>query len=772
MISDLYIKAFGKLQDLNLRFGESVEVIYGTNETGKSTLANFIVAMLYGFPRRQKDLEKDLRRRYRPWHAESYGGHLSLYFPAGDLQLVRQFGKTPRSDETELVDLNLGKPIELEKEAAPGEELFRLSEVAFLATSYIIDRLATDLDGKRLESILSQQTFEAYSGETWSRLKEQLEGERRELSPFRGDGGRIRELEDRAQELYRRHREALALELEVAEQADKLAELNDYLTHARHNLKEMEQLLELSQSRELLRQAKALKEIEKRAAMERMRVKKRGSQELPELPILALDEFVRREKVYKAAQIELTDATTASERERGKVRELEENLAAQKRTLDQLQKRRPPRPTEKPEPAEPDTPANKPYGLILLTLTLLSLALSFLQPPYRYFSLTAFVLFGIAFFIQQQRLKRRMEHHRLNRQKDLQVQRHRLLEVEQHKDQVNRARWQIENTVQLLEAAGFDLDRAEMRREAAAQKERRLKEDFMVFLTDALGHRPDDADLEFLFDEIVQDSLHGERQARLLAELEAQEARLLKGEDKEQFLARAKAAEQKLATLGGVSLLKQNDDAALRDKRDRLAVELRQKEQEALLLEQEIAFRLKEQTSAIDLGRGLQAVEQELKDARAEILVLDKALELGAKASGRLEASARPELQKRSARYFAELTGEKYKDILVSDALSLQIKTPEDQSYREEAYYSEGTRDLSQFALRLALADILLEPEQKPPLILDDPFLRVDYKRKRRLVRFLTDYALRTGRQIIYLTQDLDISQFAEEEGIEPKLLS
>ena len=355
MISDLYITAFGKLQDLNLRFGESVEVIYGTNETGKSTLANFIVAMLYGFPRRQKDLEKDLRRRYRPWHAESYGGHLSLYFPAGDLQLVRQFGKTPRSDETELVDLNLGKPIELEKEAAPGEELFRLSEVAFLATSYIIDRLATDLDGKRLESILSQQTFEAYSGETWSRLKEQLEGERRELSPFRGDGGRIRELEDRAKELYRRHREALALELEVAEQADKLAELNDYLRHARHNLKEMEQLLELSQSRELLRQAKALKEIEKRAAMGGC-ASKRGSW-APRAPILALDEFVRRRE--KSVQGRPDRADRRDDRERTRARQgarTRRNLVAQKRTLINCKSAAPRARQWNPNPRSPNRP--------------------------------------------------------------------------------------------------------------------------------------------------------------------------------------------------------------------------------------------------------------------------------------------------------------------------------------------------------------------------------------------------------------------------------
>lgn len=774
MISDLYIQAFGKLHDLNLRFGDAVEVIYGTNETGKSTLANFIVAMLYGFPRRQKDLEKDLRRRFRPWHQDSYGGHLSFYFPAGDLQLVRRFGKTPRSDETELVDLNLGKPVTLEKTDAPGEELYRLSDVAFLATSYVFDRLATDLDGKRLESILSQQTFEAYSGETWARLRQQLEGERRELMPFRGDGGRIDELTREARDLHTRYNEALAAELELSGQAQKLTELKDYLARARRNLRELEQVIELSQSRELLQQAKALKEIEKRAAMERMRVKKRGSQELPELPILALDEFVQREKAYKAAQLELTDAKLLSERERGKVQQLEENLAAERQTLDRLQKRRPPRPAPdgEDEPDTPTLPPARPHGLILLILTLVSLALSFLKPPYRYVSLVAFVLFGIAFFVQQQNLKRKMDEQRLRLQKDRQVRRNRYIEVEQHKDQVNRAKWQIENTIQLLEAAGFDLDRANLRLEQAAKNERHLKEDFLVFLTEALGHRPDDKDLDFLFDEIVQDSLHGERQARLLAELEAREARLLKGEDKEAFLARAKAAERKLRDVGGYGALENNDDAALVSKRDRLAEEIRQKEQEAMLLEQEMTFRLKDQTSAIDLKRELQAVEQALNEAKVEVMVLDKALDLGTKASERLEASARPELQKRSARYFAELTGEKYKDILVSDALSLQIKTPEDQSYREEAYYSEGTRDLSQFSLRLALADILLEPEQKPPLILDDPFLRVDYKRKERLMRFLTDYALRTGRQIIYLTQDLDICQFAKDNGIEPKLFS
>ena len=45
-ITEIQIKNFGKLHNINIRPLPGINVIYGENETGKSTLQQFISAML------------------------------------------------------------------------------------------------------------------------------------------------------------------------------------------------------------------------------------------------------------------------------------------------------------------------------------------------------------------------------------------------------------------------------------------------------------------------------------------------------------------------------------------------------------------------------------------------------------------------------------------------------------------------------------------------------------------------------------------------------
>ena len=77
---DLHIDGFGKFHNFDLSLAEGMNVIYGNNETGKSTIYTFIRAMLFGFTRvRGVEAEHSLMRRYTPWeNPEIYGGRLRL----------------------------------------------------------------------------------------------------------------------------------------------------------------------------------------------------------------------------------------------------------------------------------------------------------------------------------------------------------------------------------------------------------------------------------------------------------------------------------------------------------------------------------------------------------------------------------------------------------------------------------------------------------------------------------------------------------------------
>ena len=62
---ELQIKGFGKFHDRSLTFADGINVVYGKNEAGKSTIHTFIRCMLFGIaPRRGKAGGKDLYSRW------------------------------------------------------------------------------------------------------------------------------------------------------------------------------------------------------------------------------------------------------------------------------------------------------------------------------------------------------------------------------------------------------------------------------------------------------------------------------------------------------------------------------------------------------------------------------------------------------------------------------------------------------------------------------------------------------------------------------------
>ena len=79
------IVGFGKWQQQKITFESGNQLLYGANEVGKSTLYQFIQAMLFGFPTKGKR-----KRDYAPKNGGSYGGRLWLAHPVfGEVQVER-----------------------------------------------------------------------------------------------------------------------------------------------------------------------------------------------------------------------------------------------------------------------------------------------------------------------------------------------------------------------------------------------------------------------------------------------------------------------------------------------------------------------------------------------------------------------------------------------------------------------------------------------------------------------------------------------------------
>lgn len=132
-IIGLYPEYFGKFQKKEVRFSDGLNVIYGENEAGKTTLAAFLRAMLFGMEKpRGRAAKQDLYTRYQPLDAPgAYQGAMELEIGGEAYRIERIFYQNER--KLRLTNLATGREIPARWEVM--EQLLpELSESGFLNT--------------------------------------------------------------------------------------------------------------------------------------------------------------------------------------------------------------------------------------------------------------------------------------------------------------------------------------------------------------------------------------------------------------------------------------------------------------------------------------------------------------------------------------------------------------------------------------------------------------------------------------------------------------
>lgn len=127
----LYIDNFGKLSDYSFDFSKTLNSLYEENGWGKTTLTVFIKSMLYGLNRTERSL-------YAPWkNVSSFGGYLILEANGRNYRIERQFSTSKSTLDTQRVyDLQSGLPID---KFGPniGEAILNLNEASFERSVFI-----------------------------------------------------------------------------------------------------------------------------------------------------------------------------------------------------------------------------------------------------------------------------------------------------------------------------------------------------------------------------------------------------------------------------------------------------------------------------------------------------------------------------------------------------------------------------------------------------------------------------------------------------------
>ena len=233
----LYIENFGGLQQYALDFEAGVTALIQPNGFGKTTLAEFVRAMFYGFPRKSKTLEKSLRQKYTPWNGGSFGGNLTFAYQGQYYRIERTFGANPKGDTFAVIDLETGRKTNRFSEEI-GQELFGLDADSFERSTYLPQLRETEgFLTASVQAKLSDLVEESGDVANFDKALAALKAERSALIPYRGSGGAVAET---AADMTR-----LQLRLDtLCMQEARLQEAREAVARERQNVKRLKQKLD------------------------------------------------------------------------------------------------------------------------------------------------------------------------------------------------------------------------------------------------------------------------------------------------------------------------------------------------------------------------------------------------------------------------------------------------------------------------------------------------------------------------------------------------
>lgn len=634
-ILEIYVSAFGGVRDQRLELTEGLNTLYRPNGWGKTTLAHFVKAMLYGLsPTRGAESE---RKKYTPWQGGAFGGTMTFETARGRFRAERFFGARESADTFVLYDLST----HLESDAYSsrlGEELFGIDAEGFLRT-VLISGKATRGDCTSIGARLSALVEAADDVGDYDGAAQTIERRIRYYQTT-GQRGLIPRLES----------ELIGLE----RTRDDLLEDYKRLGARREELARAEEEI-LSSERE---------ETEVRAALR--------------------SATVARERAALRAQREALAARHS--RIRSRVRALDaaacgkhpsqEAIGRARERLQALHR------LERATPTFPEPPSHAPLTVatVILALSALLLAgLGLVNPICLILGILAFAAFGLLGFF---RLRARAADRALLRSRDAAIAAHQA-----------------------------DFKRAE----AALSK-----------TLDAIG-APDGAT-----DETLAAIAARELEYRLLCE-ELREARLAV----ETFDAThpdGTGAGASDADMQALSFRERQVEGRLRELRDRRT---------ALMLAIE---GLSTRTEALpETEAALVACRTELDEAKKAHETLLCTLRLLREARESLSTRYLDLMRARMRDYLSRLSPDAPLPVLDA-TLSVSVET--DTGTHKASQLSSGWQDLIELCARLSLADALFEGVERPPLILDDPFVNLDDAHLHAGKRLLGELAKRY--QILY----------------------
>ena len=141
---------------------------------------------------------------------------------------------------------------------------------------------------------------------------------------------------------------------------------------------------------------------------------------------------------------------------------------------------------------------------------------------------------------------------------------------------------------------------------------------------------------------------------------------------------------------------------------------------------------------------------EEMAMRQEQYAALEQAAEALKAADAQLQTRFSPLISAAAGRLMARLTGDRYSEIVFSKDFSALVRPEGEPVEHDLLSLSAGTRDQAYLALRLALAELVLDGEDPCPIILDDALTNFDDLRMGYALDALRELA--ATRQIILFT--------------------
>ena len=768
-IKAIDIAAFGKFKNFHLDLSDGLSVIYGQNEKGKSTLMAFVRMMFYGNTGKASGIDKNPRKKYRPWDTDLMAGSITFEHEGVNYRLEREFKASNSTDKISLINLDLNEKQTLSGSEDIGAKFFGLTDGAFERSVFISEPTFTAkndaADGEinaKLSNIATTSDDDVSFEKVYLRLrtaKEALLSKSRKIGKLDKAYFELETLEARLKEAKENEEKVLSLkaaatlkEEEIAASSKAASTLFDRLKNSDKIKKKnfISRYIEAEKERARTKEMLALKDggFAEKSYIDSLKAL------ADEISTLSEEqEEVLADKSAKISEINVLKAelSAVSPKADNEIRTLVENRDNIDKEIDSLRARNDELKAEM-DAIKPTRKNNSALIIIGIILTVLSIIGFFMLTDQlvKMVCLGA-VIVGQIIFVLGFVLKRKIMPDTTELSAKISENSARLDAKLQEKETA------LEE-ISKLKAQNSELEILAASKTALIKS----KSDDIVSLENELGGLQSDLDnaKEKLAAQ-MSNLKHGE-QADVSETIKNLENALGYYEMISQKItvladhANCSSLEEAEAKLEAYK--KEGNLADLTDEEiDSLKEQFKAQTDNTGTLRSQLTA-INEQIRAATLGTEPVAVlERERDELKDKIKSYAEFTEVADLATASLDEAFRDlrknyseVLDQRTAEIFTKLSSDKYLSVSVSKSMEPAITTKEAFGTKEADFLSRGTEEQLYLALRLAIAELITNEGEKLPIFADDPFSFYDDERLLRAVAFLKDYA--RDKQIVMFT--------------------